>query len=64
MKIKMKVQISGTRNGHDWPAVGEETTVTALEGAELCDAGMAEPVAETAKKTAEKRPAKKTAEKR
>lgn len=64
MKIKMKAQISGLRDGKDWPAPGEEVTVSDEEGATLCDAGLAEPVASKSSDTAEKRPAKKAAEKR
>lgn len=46
MKIRMKVAISGTRDGSDWPAVGGEIVVPDAEGADLCAAGMATPVAE------------------
>lgn len=49
MKIRMKVYISGTRDGQDWPAVGEEIEVPDEEGADLCAAGFAEPVAKRAK---------------
>lgn len=45
----MKVQISGSRDGQSWPAVGEEIVVSDTEGAELCAQGYAEPVAEPAK---------------
>lgn len=44
MRIRMKAQVSGTRNGADWPARGEEMDVTDAEGAAYCAAGMAEPV--------------------
>lgn len=46
MKVRMKVEVSGTRNGHPWPSRGEVVDVTDAEGAELCAAGMAEPVAD------------------
>ena len=46
MKIRMKVDLSGTRNGQPWPARGEVADVPDAEGAALCSAGMAEPVAE------------------
>ncbi len=46
MKVKMKVQISGTRDGVDWPAPGEVVEVSDVEGAKLCGNGSASPVAE------------------
>lgn len=46
MKIKMKVDVSGTRDGQPWPRHGEVVEVDDTEGASLCNAGMAEPVAE------------------
>lgn len=49
MKIVMKRQISGTRDGLDWPAPGEPMDVPDAEGADLCALGMAEPVAEPAR---------------
>lgn len=62
MKVRMKVSITGTRDGVDWPPAGGEVVLPDGEAAEMCAAGLAEPVAEPAK--AEKRPAKKAAEKR
>lgn len=63
MKVRMKVTISGTRDGLDWPAAGGELVVPDAEGADLCAAGYADPVAEVAQP--EKRPApRKAAEKR
>ena len=66
MKVRMKVEISGTRDDSPWPAIGGELVVSDREGAELCEAGYAEPVAEPAKvekavapPVAEKRAAKK-----
>lgn len=44
MRIRMKLQIVGPRNGADWPAPGEELTVPDSEGADLCRADLAEPV--------------------
>ena len=50
MKIRMKVGISGGRaDGTYWPAAGETLEVDDREGAELCAAGLAEPVAEKEK---------------
>lgn len=58
----MKVQMSGTRNGEEWPAKGEVADLPTAEAAHLCSAGIAEPVADkaepetaTAPDTAEKR---------
>jgi hypothetical protein len=52
----MKVGISGSRNGRPWPDIGEEVTLPDQEGKEMCEAGLAEPVAEKPK--AETREAK------
>lgn len=46
MKIRMKSEIQGLRNGSRWPAKGEELVVSDSEGAHLCAQGYAEPVAE------------------
>lgn len=57
MKVRMKVGISGGRaDGTEWPPAGETLEVGAREGAELCAAHLAEPVAEV-EKPAETRPA-------
>lgn len=45
MRIKMKVGLSGSRDGHAWPAVGEEVDLPDEEGAQYCASGLAEPVA-------------------
>lgn len=51
----MKVQISGTRDGDDWPGVGEVVDLPADEAQALLDGGMAVPVkAEPEKATAKK----------
>jgi hypothetical protein len=44
MRVKMKVDISGTRDGRPWPQRGEVVEVADQEGADLCAAKMAEPV--------------------
>jgi hypothetical protein len=49
VKIKLKVDLTGTRNGVDWPARGEEFEVPDEEGRELCASGIAEPVKEDPK---------------
>lgn len=46
MQIKMRVQMSGARNGEPWPGRGQVVEVPDTEGADLCTAGLAEPVAE------------------
>lgn len=45
MKIRMRVALSGLRDGQTWPARGGEIVVPDAEGAELCAQGYAEPVA-------------------
>ena len=47
MKVRMKVQVTGTRNGAYWPAPGGEITLPNHEGAKMCAAGSAEPVVST-----------------
>lgn len=44
MRVRMRVNITGTRDGQDWPRIGDTLDVPDLEGAELCANGMAEPV--------------------
>lgn len=39
--VKMRVQISGTRDGKDWPAPGQMLTVSDAEAADLIRNGMA-----------------------
>lgn len=46
MRVRMKVDVSGSRDGQDWPPRGGVIEVPEQEGAELCRSGMAEPVAE------------------
>lgn len=45
MKVRMKVDISGTRNGQEWPRRGSVVDLPDAEAVEMCAAGMAEPVA-------------------
>lgn len=40
----MKATISGSRNGKRWPAKGEVVDLPNGEAADLCAAGLAEPV--------------------
>lgn len=46
----MNIQVSGTRDGADWPAPGETVDVSAVEAEELVANGVAEAV-EQPKKT-------------
>lgn len=46
MRVRMRAQMSGTRNGRDWPRLGELLDLPDAEGADLCAAGLAEPVAD------------------
>lgn len=43
MKVTMRVRISGTRDGVDWPGIGESIDVPDAEGADLCAQGYAVP---------------------
>lgn len=49
MKVRMKVQILGTRDGVRWPAVGGVVELSDHEAAKECAQGRAEPVAEPEK---------------
>ena len=44
MRVKMKVQLSGTRNGKPWPGMGETLELPGEEAAQMCASGMAETV--------------------
>lgn len=44
MKVRMKVDVSGSRNGQPWPSRGGVVDVPDDEGAHLCSAGMAVPL--------------------
>jgi|GEM_PF-2447663 len=46
----MKVDVSGTRDGVDWPARGEIADLPAHEAADLIRAGLAEPASGAAPK--------------
>lgn len=52
MKVRLKLEMSGMRHGVDWPAYGEILEVDDAEGAQLCQAGIAEPVVEDKVETA------------
>ena len=53
-KVKMLIKLSGTRNGEDWPNLGETLDVPKQEAESLIANGFAEKVA-----TPKKAPAKK-----
>lgn len=44
MRVRMKVQPSGTRNGQEWPARGSEIDLPDAEAVDYVNAGMAEAV--------------------
>lgn len=62
MRVRMKVGISGTRDGAAWPAIGECLDTDEREAAELIGAGYAEPGDDDATTVA--RPAAKKAGRR
>jgi hypothetical protein len=59
MKVRMKVGISGTIDGRDWPGVGGEIEVSDAEGADMCARGLAEPVAVRSEKATAKKAEKR-----
>jgi hypothetical protein len=65
MHVRMKVDVSGTRDGRPWPRRGETFEVSDTEGADLCASGLATPVAKTEAAETEKAvPADSTQEQR
>lgn len=52
MKVRLKLEMSGMRHGVPWPAYGETLEVEDAEGAQLCRAGIAEPVVDDEVRTA------------
>ncbi|WDO09955.1 hypothetical protein ME763_32210 [Streptomyces murinus] len=54
MKIRMKTDVSGSRDGQPWPRRGSTLEVPDAEGADLCKAGIAEPVAKKDAEAVEK----------
>jgi hypothetical protein len=64
MQVRMRVSISGTRNGEPWPVVGQVIDLPGHEAVHMVNAGMAAVVVEpepvetaTAEVAAETRPA-------
>lgn len=46
MKIRMKVAVSGNRDGKRWPPIGGVIDLPDAEAAQYCASGLADPVAE------------------
>ncbi|MFI6560392.1 hypothetical protein [Streptomyces sp. NPDC050534] len=46
MKIRMKADVSGSRDGEPWPPRGGTLVLPDEEGAALCASGIAEPVSD------------------
>lgn len=46
----MKVELTGTCNGVEWPPRGEVADVTDAIGSDMCASGLAEPVVEEPRK--------------
>lgn len=44
MKVRMKVDVSGGRNGVAWPSRGGTVDLPKDEALQMCQSGMAEPV--------------------
>lgn len=63
MKVRMKLHLTGTRNGVRWPEAGETKSLPEGEALDLIRAGLAEVVAEEKPKV-EKATPRKAAEKR
>jgi hypothetical protein len=45
VRIRMRIDISGTRDGREWPRRGSVIDLPDDEARQYCEAGMAEPVA-------------------
>lgn len=52
MKVRMKVDVSGTRNGQEWPRRGSIVDLPDAEAIQMCEAGMAVPVVDDDVETA------------
>ncbi|MBO0917534.1 hypothetical protein [Streptomyces laculatispora] len=64
MKVRMKVQMSGTRNGEEWPARGEVADLPTGEAQHLVASGIAEEASAVSEPEVETATAPNTAEKR
>lgn len=47
MRVRMKIDVSGSRDGQPWPKRGETLDVSDSEGADLCSSGLAEPATDS-----------------
>lgn len=47
MRVRMTVDVSGSRDGQPWPKRGETLDTSDIEGAALCASGLADPVAKS-----------------
>ncbi|WP_146066203.1 hypothetical protein [Streptomyces sp. ZL-24] len=47
MRIRMRIAMSGLRNGKPWPPVGQVTDLPTGEAQHLCASGIAEEVTDT-----------------
>lgn len=59
MRVEMKIEISGARDGSPWPLMGGVVDVPDAEGAELVANGHAVPVAPEPEKATARRPVEK-----
>lgn len=55
MKIRMLIEMTGTRDGEPWPAVGEDAELPTAAAAHLVAAGVAEEVPDKAELPMRKR---------
>lgn len=51
MRVIMRAQISGTRDGQEWPARGQAIDLPDTEAADLLNAGLATPSDDPAEET-------------
>lgn len=47
MRVRMNIDVSGSRDGQPWPKRGETLDVSDAEGADLCSSGLAVPGGES-----------------
>lgn len=55
MKVRMRTQMLGTRNGARWPGPGEVVDLPDQEAADLCSQDVAVPVVEEPRKATAKK---------
>ena len=64
MKVIMRVSVSGTRDGAEWPSVGSAVELPDAEAVDLLNVGMAEPAPVVVESAAIAAPAKRQTRKR